>query len=96
MAIGTWAQAQVFNGDLAGHISELKAGQGKPILAIGGAGFVRNLIATGLVDEFLLVTHPVVLGAGLPIFDGLATPHYLKLVDVKVFPGGTIAHTYGN
>lgn len=95
MAIGNWAEAQVFDDDLAGDISELKAGQGKPILAIGGAEFIRNLIATGLVDEFLLVTHPVVLGAGLPIFDGLATAHYLKLIDVKVFPGGTVAHSYG-
>lgn len=56
---------------------------------------MRSLIATGLVDEYHLYSHPVVLGAGLPIFDGLVKPLYLKLVDVKVFPGGSIAHIYG-
>jgi len=94
-AAASWANAQVFDGDLVEEITALKAGQGKPITAIGGAGFMRNLIATGLVDEYRLVIHPVILGAGLPIFDGLAIPRYLKLVDVKVFPAGTTVHTYG-
>lgn len=94
-AAASWANARVFDGDLAGEIRELKAEQGKPIAAIGGAGFMRSLIAAGLVDEYRLVIHPVVLGAGLPIFNGLAKPSYLKLVDVKVFPGGTVVHTYG-
>jgi len=93
-AAASWANAQVFTGDLAAHITELKAGEGKPILAIGGAGFMQNLIATGLVDEFLLVTHPVVLGGGLPIFSNVAAPFYLKLADIKTFPGGVVAHTY--
>lgn len=94
-AAASWANAQVFNGDLAGEIRELKAGEGKPITAIGGAGFMRNLIATGLVDEFHLAIHPVILGGGQPIFNGVAMPQYLKLADVKVFPKGTTVHIYG-
>ena len=93
-AAASWVEARVFDGDLAEGIRELKAEPGKPIVAIGGADFMQSLIATGLVDEYLLATHPVVLGAGLPIFTGLAQPLYLKLVDVKAFPGGVIAHTY--
>jgi len=64
-------------------------------VAIGGAGFVRSLIATGLVDEFCLAVHPVVLGGGMAIFNGVAAPVYLKLRDVVAFPGGTVGHTYG-
>lgn len=93
-AAASWAEARVFDGDLAGGIRKLKAEPGKPIVAIGGAGFMQNLIATGLIDEYLLATHPVVLGTGLPIFSGLSKPLYLKLVDMKAFPGGVIAHTY--
>lgn len=93
-AVASWANARVFDGDLTEGIRELKAEDGKPIVAIGGAGFVRSLIATGLVDEYYLAIHPVVLGAGLPIFDGLAKSLFLKLVDVKVFPGGTTVHVY--
>jgi dihydrofolate reductase len=93
-AVASWAEALVFDGDLAEGIRALKQQPGKPIVAIGGAGFMRSLIATGLIDEYLLAIHPVILGSGLPIFTDLVTPLYLKLVDTKVFPGGITAHTY--
>ena len=93
-AAASWAEAQVFDGDLAEEIKKLKSEPGKPVCAIGGAGFMRSLIATGLIDEYLLVTHPVVLGQGLRIFDGVERPLDLKLVDIKAFPGGIVAHTY--
>ena len=93
-AAASWVAARVFNGDLAEGIRELKAEPGEPILAHGGAGFMRSLMATGLIDEYHLIVHPVALGAGLPIFTGLAQPLYLQLVNVKTFPGGVIAQTY--
>jgi len=93
-AAASWAEARIFDGDLAEGIRELKAEPGKPILAHGGAGFMQSLIATGLIDEYHLVIHPVALGSGSPIFTGLAIPLYLKLVDVKAFPGGIVVHTY--
>ncbi len=93
-AAASWAGARVFDGDLAVGIRQLKQEPGKPIAAIGGAGFMRNLIAAGLIDEYHLIIHPVALGSGMPIFTGLSIPLYLKLVDVKAFPGGVVAHTY--
>lgn len=90
----SWTGAQIINGDLAEEITKLKAEKGKPIVAIGGAGFVQGLIATGLVDEYHLAVHPVALGSGLPIFSGLKAPLYLKPGGVSVFPAGTIAYTY--
>ena len=93
-AAASWAGARVFDGDLAEGIRELKAESGKPIVAIGGAGFMRSLIETGLIDEYHLPIHPVALGSGLPIFSDLTIPRYLKLMDVKAFPGGVVVHTY--
>lgn len=93
-AAASWAEARVFDGDLAQGIRTLKAESGNPILAHGGAGFMRSLITTGLIDEYHLVTHPIVLGSGMPIFTGLVKPLDLKLVDVKVFPKGASVHTY--
>ena len=90
----SWAEAQVFDGDLVEGIKELKAGSGKPVLAIGGAGFMRDLIATGLIDEYHLAIHPIALGSGLPIFTDLQIPFYLKLGEVKVFPKGVVVHSY--
>lgn len=93
-AAASWAEARVFDGDLVEGIKELKAGAGEPILAHGGAEFMRSLIATGLIDEYHLPIHPVALGAGLSIFAVPAGVLYFKLVGVKAFPGGVVAHTY--
>jgi dihydrofolate reductase len=90
----SWTEARVFDGDLAEEIKKLKSEPGKPVVAIGGAGFMRSLIATGLIDEYHLNTHPVVLGRGLTIFDDVAQPLDLKLVDVKAFPGGIVTRVY--
>jgi dihydrofolate reductase len=90
----SWSEALVFDGDLAEEIKKLKSQPGKPIWAIGGAGFMRSLIQTGLIDEYLLITHPVVLGKGLEIFNGIKQPVDLKLADTRSFPGGIVAHTY--
>lgn len=93
-AEASWAETRVFNGDLADEIKKLKSEPGKPLYAIGGAGFMRSLIATGQIDEYQLVTHPMAFGEGQAIFNGIARPLDLKLVDTKVFPKGIIAHTY--
>lgn len=93
-AISSWANARVFDGDLIAGIKALKAEDGSPILAHGGAEFMRSLIETELIDEYHLITHPIALGTGLPIFDGLSRFLDLKLVNVQVFPGGVVAHSY--
>ncbi len=90
----SWAEARVFDGDLAEEIKKLKSEPGKPVYAIGGAGFMQSLIATGLIDEYHLVTHPVFLGGGLSVFDDLAQPLDLELADTRSFPGGIVARIY--
>lgn len=93
-AAASWAETVVFDGNLSEEIKKLKSQPGKPVCAIGGAGFMRSLIQTGLIDEYLLVMHPVVLGKGLPIFDGIEHPADLKLTGTRFFPGGIVTHTY--
>ncbi|WP_312745190.1 dihydrofolate reductase family protein [Sphingobacterium multivorum] len=93
-ANSSWMNARVFDAGLIEGIKALKAESGKPILAHGGAEFMRSLIETGLIDEYHLITHPIALGTGLPIFDGLSKPCELKLMHAQVFPGGVVAHTY--
>jgi len=90
----SWAKATVASGDLAEEIAKLKAQDGKPIIAHGGADFARSLIAQGVIDQYDLLVHPVVLGKGLPIFSDLAAPRPLKLVSLRAFPEGAIAQIY--
>jgi dihydrofolate reductase len=90
----SWAQAYVASGDLAEEVAKLKAQDGKPIIAHGGAGFARSLVARGLVDQYDLLVHPVALGKGLPIFSDLTQPRLLELVSSKAFPLGSVAQIY--
>lgn len=90
----SWAQPYVASGDLTTEVAKLKAAAGKPIIAHGGASFARSLIAQGLVDQYDLLVHPVVLGTGLPIFSALAAPRSFKLIRSISFPGGSVAQIY--
>lgn len=90
----SWLHPQVFTGNLASEIKRLKRGSGKPLLAHGGAGFARSLVKTGLIDEYHLLVHPVVLGKGLPIFTELPKRLYLELVESMSFKSGAVAQIY--
>jgi dihydrofolate reductase len=90
----SWAKAHVATGELKEEIAKLKAQHGKPVIAHGGAGFARNLVALDVVDQYVLLVHPVVLGKGLPLFAGLTAPKILKLVSSTTFPRGTVAQVY--
>jgi dihydrofolate reductase len=90
----SWDEAYVASGDLATEIARLKSDNGKPIVAHGGAGFARSLVAHGLVDQYALLVHPVALGRGLPIFTELAAARSFKLIRSIAFPGGSVAQVY--
>jgi dihydrofolate reductase len=90
----SWAQAYVASGDLATEVAKLKAQDGKPIFAHGGAAFARSLIAHGLVDQFDLLIVPLALGRGLPIFTELTHPRRLTLVSSTAFPRGSVVQIY--
>lgn len=90
----SWDHPRIFNGDLAEGIRQLKQESGKDIMAHGGAGFAQSLVATGLIDEYHLLVHPVAIGKGLPLFSSLSQPLRLQLVEIEPFPAGAAAHIY--
>ncbi len=90
----SWREARVMSGDLATDIAQLKSEPGNDIMAHGGASFARSLVRLGLVDEYQLLVHPVVLGRGLPLFSELPGRMRLQLVSSSVFPAGNVAKVY--
>jgi dihydrofolate reductase len=86
-----WEGSRVAGGDLAEEISRLKDEPGKDILAHGGASFAQALSRLRLIDEYVLVVHPVALGEGLPVFGDEIE---LKLLNAKTFNSGVLALTY--
>ncbi|MCW5890943.1 MAG: dihydrofolate reductase family protein [bacterium] len=89
-----WGEVRVAAGDMAEEVRRLKAEPGGYVLAHGGSRFFQALAATGLVDEYRLLVHPVVLGAGLPLFAPQRVPQRLALVGTTRFPCGAIACVY--
>jgi dihydrofolate reductase len=57
---------------------------------IGGATLAGQAIGAGLVDEFRLLRHPIVVGGGTPLFPPVADPIRLELVEVREFAGGVV------
>jgi dihydrofolate reductase len=89
LASADWADSRIASGDLASNIAQLKREGGGVILAHGGATFVNALIRAGLIDEYRLVIHPVVIGNGTSLFGALSKPLRLDLVQTRNFPSGT-------
>jgi len=81
--------------DLRDEILKLKQEQGKNIL-VGGVDIPSQLIELGLVDEYLFVVGPVVVGAGRRLLEGVSLPERspLKLVESKIFKSGCVALRY--
>lgn len=90
----SWTHVTVASGDLVEEINLLKQQPGKDILAHGGASFAQSLAKTGLIDEYRLLTHPVILGKGLPLFSEVSKPFDVKLVSTILFNSGAAAHIY--
>lgn len=90
----SWAEPTVASGDLAKEILRLKEQPGNLILAHGGSRFAQGLVASGLIDEYRLVIHPVILGHGLPLFAEVRDPVDLRLISVTPFSAGVVAAVY--
>jgi len=87
-----WGETEIAAGDLTENVTRLKRERsGGYLLAQGGMRFARSLVAAGLVDEYRLVVHPVILGAGERIF---AAPLSIEPVSTTAFGGGAVAHVF--
>lgn len=75
-------------------ISGVKDAPGKNIIVHGGVRTARDLARLGLVDEYQLVIHPVILGSGMSIFTDVKDIAPLKLKDVLSLKGGALVATY--
>jgi dihydrofolate reductase len=91
----TWQNSEIVGGaDVPAAIAELKRGDGGDLLVAGSRSLVRTLAAHDLVDEYRLMVHPIVLGSGRRLFDGIETPVVLRLTDSKVLSTGSLILTY--
>ena len=92
LASADWGETTIAAGDLADAITRLKQERsGGYLLAQAGVRFARSLVATGLIDEYRLVVHPIVFGTGERLF---TTPLAVEPMSTTAFSGGIVAHVF--
>ena len=61
---------------------------------VAGATLAAAAMRAGLIDEYAIVTHPVLLGGGAPFFTALDTWVNLNLLETRTFPDGVLLTRY--
>src|SRR5689334_10897227 len=85
--------ARLVTGDAVTEIARLKAEDGGP-MDICGATLAAAAMRAGLIDEYVLVTAPVLVGGGTPFFTALDNWVNLTLVETRTFPDGVLLTRY--
>ncbi|MFK4108007.1 dihydrofolate reductase family protein [Streptomyces sp. NPDC002176] len=80
--------ARLASGGLAEEIERLRAAPGEGDIAIGGPTLAAEAAAAGLIDEYRVRVHPVLVGGGIPFFPQHERRVDLELVETRAFSSG--------
>lgn len=89
-----WSNSTLLKGDVSKAVAQLKAQLDKNLVVMGSGELIQSLIQHNLVDRYVLLIHPLVLGAGRRLFhdDGVSTT--LRLIAAKPTETGVMVATY--
>jgi dihydrofolate reductase len=88
-----WPNSTLLHGDVPGAVAGLKENTGPNLVIMGSGVLIGSLMAADLIDEYLLMIHPLVLGTGRRLFGGGAYAS-LRLVDSMTTRTGVLIATY--
>ena len=89
-----WMNSSLVGGDAAAGVRALKQQPGKNLLVMGSGELVRSLIGEQVIDEFVLLIHPIVLGSGTRLFAEAGPSVKLTLASSTATPTGVVVATY--
>jgi len=89
-----WQNSTLLAGEAAETVARLKAEPGEDLTVLGSGGLMQTLIRHGLVDRYVLLVHPLLLGRGRRLFGDEAPPTPLRLVDSVTTTRGVVIATY--
>jgi dihydrofolate reductase len=90
----SWENSILLPGDPAASVADLKSQPGPDLGIVGSAQLVRSLLAANLIDRYVLLIHPLVLGQGRRLFDERGPGVDFDLVDSVITSKGVIIATY--
>jgi dihydrofolate reductase len=89
-----WNNSILLAGEAADGVARLRQEPGKDVIIMGSSVLIQSLLRRGLVDEFALLIHPVVLGSGRRLFPDGGAPAVFELVRSKTTDTGVVAAVY--
>jgi dihydrofolate reductase len=89
-----WSNSTLLAGDAADAVAELRGRLGGDLVVLGSGDLVQSLMRRDLVDEFVLVIHPILLGTGRRLFAGGTSFAALRLVDSVQTGSGVLIAIY--
>lgn len=91
----TWKHSQLIPELDPKKIEAMKAGPGKDMIVFGSGSLVAQLTEHGLIDEYVLVVNPILLGGGRPFLSGLSARVPLELRQATDHKSGHVLLRYG-
>src|SRR5262245_36563806 len=88
----TWKNSRLVKDNPAGEVRRIKAGSGRDITIFGSGSIVQQLANERLIDEFLIVVTPIVLGLGKPLFKEVKQLGLELIADHRFKSGNLMLH----
>jgi dihydrofolate reductase len=85
--------SRLVKGNIADEVNRLKSQPGSD-MSVGGAGLAASFMHLGLIDEYRLYIHPILLGSGKPMFPRMKEEIRLKLVETRQFSSSVVLVRY--
>ena len=89
-----WSNSTLLKGDAAQAVSQLKEQLGKDLLIMGSGELIQSLMRANLIDDYVLLIHPLVLGSGRRLFPDGGAAATLRLVATSTTDKGVVIATY--
>ena len=90
----SWNNTRLVKDDLVGAVRRMKEEQGDDMVIMGSGTIVSQLAQAGLIDDYRIIVHPIVLGAGRTMFDGVKDKLPVKLTNTRSFRNGNVLLSY--
>jgi dihydrofolate reductase len=90
----SWKNSTLLEGDAMDAVARLKEQPGGDLVVLGSGELVQSLMRRNLVDGYVLLIHPLVLGSGRRLFTDGGSPGSLRLVEAKTTTTGVVIATY--
>ena len=89
-----WNNTRLVKGNIVEEVSRMKSEPGDDMVIMGSGTVVSQLTQERLIDEYQIIVHPLVLGGGRTLFEGVKQPLPLKRVNSRSFGNGNVLLTY--